>query len=370
MFEHFRCKGLHDRLKDTLFVLKHSFSVIGKDNGIMRPAVHAAFFSFFITTLFFFSLFVLFLREDMLLGWIGIASVFFIFLPWRYVYIVRQKACTAVIAYAAVGDHAVSYRDSYKHTHELRNHFGIIAMIDFMLHFSGRYKSHKRGMLAGFLNKLCPHLADVQDLLSHYMLPAVIIEGKSLHELADELKSLKEAVPEDYHEAFGVDFSGHVVGHFLFVPMIILFSLSLFAGYQFPYLTQDSLITVAGYSFSWLPPLLVLYVVFIAKGILQIFVEMSKVIYYTLFYAQIREQAHIVPTFRHRVRSFLIHNRETPPGGKHRHRDFTEHHKKVANYVHTQMQAGHTEQDIHQHLVDSDYDEHELNRIFDYVRHR
>ena len=62
MFEHFGQKSLHDRLKDTLFVLKHSFSVVGKDKGIMRPALHAAFFSFFIVTLFFFSLFVIFLN--------------------------------------------------------------------------------------------------------------------------------------------------------------------------------------------------------------------------------------------------------------------------------------------------------------------
>ena len=370
MFEHFGQKGLHDRLKDTLFVLKHSFSVVGKDKGITRPALHAAFFSFFIVTLLFFSLFVIFLKEDVLLGWIGIAVVVFIFLPWRYVYVVRQKACTAVIAYAAVGDHPVSYRDSYQHTHELRKHFGIVALIDFMLHFSGKHKSHSRGMLAGFLNKFCPHLSDVQDLLSHYMLPAVIVEGKSLHELADELKGLKEGVHEDYHEAFGVDFSGHVVGHFLLVPILILFTLSLYIGYQFSYLTPDSLITVAGYSFSWLPPLLILYLAFVARGILHIFVEMAKVIYYTLFYIQIREQAHIVPTMRHKVTSFILHNREQPPTGKRRHNDFTEHHKKVANYVHTQLQAGHSEHDIHQHLVDSDYAEGELNRIFDYVRHR
>ena len=370
MFEHFGRKGLHDRMKDSLFVLGHAFKIIGKDKGITRPAMHAAFFSFFIITLFFFSLFVLFLKEDPLLGWIGVGLTIVLFLPWKHLYTVRQKACTSVIAYAAIGDHEVSYRDSYNHTHELRKHFGIIAWIDFLLHFSGSHKSHKRGMLASFLNKFCPHLSDVQDLLSHYMLPAVVIEGKSLHDLADEMNSLKHSVSEEYHEAFGVDFSGHVVSHFLLVPLIILFILSFGMAYQFAYLTPDSLITIGSYSFSWLPLLLVLYLASIFRGIISIFVEMAKVVYYTLFYVQIREQQHIIPGMRHRVRSFILHDREKPPTGKHRHRDFTDDHKQLANYVHTQMQQGHSEHDIHQHLVDSDYAEEELNRIFDYVRHR
>ena len=46
MFEKFHKKSFGDRLKDTGFLLKNSFKVIGKDKDIIKPTIHITILSF------------------------------------------------------------------------------------------------------------------------------------------------------------------------------------------------------------------------------------------------------------------------------------------------------------------------------------
>ena len=54
MFETFTKKPFKDRLKDTGFLIKTSFTIIGKDEDIKKPTIHMIVFSMIINILIFF----------------------------------------------------------------------------------------------------------------------------------------------------------------------------------------------------------------------------------------------------------------------------------------------------------------------------
>jgi len=57
MFEGLTRKPFKDRLKDTGFLLKNSFTIIGKSKDIKAPTIHIIALSILITTFIFASLF-------------------------------------------------------------------------------------------------------------------------------------------------------------------------------------------------------------------------------------------------------------------------------------------------------------------------
>ena len=68
-------------------------------------------------------------------------------------------------------------------------------------------------------------LGEVWDLLNNYMIPAVVIEKKSLRDTVPKLKALRSNVPATLMGVFGIDFVGSVALGFI-LPFYI-FSLIL-----------------------------------------------------------------------------------------------------------------------------------------------
>ena len=178
-------KSFKDRMKDTAYLFKNSFTIIGKDKDIKTPTIKMVIFSFLMTTLFFVSIALYLINKNLLFVSIGLMllDIFFL-LPFSYFYYVRQKASQSWIVYNTLVGKDISYQDALAHTKLEKGKLRLIAFVDIvMAYVSGQKNNERKGAVGFLINIFLSALVEVWDLLSHYMLPAVVIEQKPLKEI-------------------------------------------------------------------------------------------------------------------------------------------------------------------------------------------
>ena len=157
-------------------------------------------------------------------------------------------------------------------------------------------------------------LMEVWDLLSHYMLPAIVIEQKSMKEIIPEMKSLKKNIPATLVGVFGIDFVGNVVNNAFKFFKFFGFLLALFIGYFIAQRTDFCVIHIPWftnvfgqeYKFCWVPLFLIFFIISIFKAILKNIIDSIKIIYFTIFYTAIRLPDSISPEMKDELNSFLL----------------------------------------------------------------
>lgn len=365
MFEKFKKKPFKDRLKDTGFLIKNSFTIIGKEKDIKTPTIHMIVFSIFITTLIFISLFTFFSGHFVFIGILLLLFAIFILVPFRFFYDVRQKADQSWIVYNALTGKDISYSEAHKHTKSQKDKLRLIALVDILIKYVGSQRGQKRGVGGLLVNLFLKALVEVWDLLSHYMLPAVVIEQRPLKEIVPELKALENNVPATLVGVFGIDFVGNVVGFLLFPIYILFLAISVGVGYLVSLTTESTIITIANFSFSWVPVLVMMYVVFVIGGILKKIVESIKVIYFTIFYTSITRPMAIIPSIRNEVTNYLLMRKSdfapkpTPQ---------SQYINQLANYIQQYKNIGYSEEQIVQFLLSKGYSQRDLDAAIKKIR--
>lgn len=290
-----------DRIKNTGFLLKHSFTIAGKDKDIKTPLLLMILFSFIVTTLFWVSVAAFFLRQIWAVPLLLFTA--FILVPFTYFYNVRQKANQSWIVYNTLTGKDIGYADAREHTRTQKGRLRFIALIDLVFGYSRRGKRNRRSMLAQLILSA---LSEVWDLISNYMIPAVVIEQKSLLDLAPQLQGLRKNIPATLAGVFGIDFAGNVVLQALSVFRWACFALAVWLGYVLAPVIPHTAITVFGLSFSWLPILLMLYLLAVIAGIVRNIIDSIKIIYFTIFYTSITRPASIRKDMRSELTSYLL----------------------------------------------------------------
>lgn len=365
-------KSFKERLKDTGFLIKNSFTIVGKDEDIKKPTIHMIVLSIIVSTLFWGSIATFFLGKFVFLGILALLFTIFILVPFRFFYNIRQKADQSWIVYNTISGKDISYADAHNHTKSEKGKLRFIAFVDILMKYAGRSRSNKRGISALLINIFLASLIEVWDLLSHYMLPAVVIEQKPLKEIVPEIKALRTNVPATLVGVFGIDFVGNVVGTLLFPIYLVLLAISVGIGYLIAMSTEATTITINVFSFSlvvsWVPVLIMIYIISIFGGIIKKIVESIKVIYFTIFYTAITRPMVITKAMREELTNYLNMNKsDFAPKSKVRTPQ-QKYINQLADYVKQYKNAGQSEAQIKQYLLSKGYAAKDVNAAINLAR--
>ncbi|MBT7902728.1 hypothetical protein HN587_02620 [Candidatus Woesearchaeota archaeon] len=308
MIQAMKSRPFKQRLKDMGYLLKHSFTVIGKDKDIKTPIINMCVFSGIIISLIFLSLLSFFTGTFVFGGVIILLFTVFFLGIYVYFYNVRQKANLSWIVFNTITGVDISYLDAHNHTKTEKGKLRLIALIDWLMSLTRNRGGEKKGILSLLVIIFFAALREVWDLLSHYMIPAVVIEKKPLNELIVEIKSLKDNIPATLMGVFGIDFAGSIVGSFLFPIYLIIILIGVGIGYLISLATTITVITISGFSFSWVPVLITAYLVFLVGACVAKFVDSIKMIYFTIFYTSLRYPNKIVPEMKQELTNYLVMN--------------------------------------------------------------
>ncbi|MDO8741506.1 MAG: hypothetical protein Q7J54_08150 [Candidatus Woesearchaeota archaeon] len=363
MFEKFTKKPFKDRLKDTAFLFKNSFTIIGKGRDIKKPTINMVIFSALITTLIFGSI-LLFILKFVLAGIFVLLFAVLILIPFRFFYNVRQKADQSWLVYSTLCGKDISYKDAHLHTRSEKWKLRLIAFVDILMRYAGSQRGEKKGILGFLINLFLTVLVEIWDLLSHYMLPAVVIEQKPLKDIVPELKALRNNVPAALAGVFGIDFVGNVIGLLLIPIYLVFLAISVGIGYLISLVTQNTAITISGFSFSWVPILIMMYIIFIIGGILGKFVESIKVIYFTIFYTSITRPMAIIPSIRNELTNYLLMKKsDFEPQSP---RD--QYIGQLTAYIEQYINSGHSREQIRHFLLAKGYPAKDITAAFNLAK--
>ena len=299
-------KSFKQRMADTGYLLKHSLMIIGVEQDLKTSILRMALFSAFLTTLIFFSFFTFFSGILIPLGVLVLLFAIFILIPYKFFFYVRQKADQSWLVYNAITGKDISFKEAHAHTRQHKKELRYVALVDLLVTYVTSQKKRGKGVGVILVNIFLAALREVWDLLQHYTIPVVVIEQKGIMAVVPQLKQLRKNVPATLVGVFGIDFVGGVVNFVLFPVYVLLFALSLGLGFLMTFITSSTIITIGSFSFSWVPPLLILYLAFLVGGILNKFVQAVKTIYFTIFYVSINRPAEITSDIRKDITNYLL----------------------------------------------------------------
>jgi len=306
----FTKKPFKNRIKDTGFLIRHSFTIIGKDEDIKTPMIKMGILTTILRIIFFLSLLtILTIQSHQNVGLIALSVLIWlimavILIPIRFFYDVRQKGNLCWVVYNTLCGTDISYRDAVHHTKSQKNKLRALGFGELALAYSRTFKKDT-GIL---INLFLGFLTEVWDLLSHFMLPSVVIEEKKLKEIAPDLKSLKENVPASLTGVFGLDFAGDAVKQLLLGAAFLLTLLSVAAGWLLTFVSDAGAINLfanEGLSISWIPTYITLFLMALVFGIVGKLVESIKIIYFTVFYTSIKQPQNISEEMRADLTHYL-----------------------------------------------------------------
>jgi hypothetical protein len=343
------------RLKDTRFLIKNSFKIIWKNKDIKTPLIRMIVLSIIINVFLYVFILIFLLKDRELLGTLGLLLLFitlFILVPFRFFYDVRKKAEQSWIVYNTICGKDINYHQAHEHTKSQKSKLRMIAFVDIIVKYANGQRGNKKGILWGLISIFLSFLNEVWDLLSHYMLPAVVIEQKPLKDIIPEIKALKNNVPATLVGVFGIDFVGNVIKSLFFLIMFIGFVNAIVIWYFIRDWTPEALITIESFSFSFsrIPVFIELFLISIIGLIYRKIVESIKVIYFTIFYTSIMRPMDIPQEIKVNLTNYLLMNKQ--PASDQQNSDQKQQHiQKLSEYIEQYKKNGYSEQQIKQFLI-------------------
>ncbi|MDO9535472.1 MAG: hypothetical protein Q7J85_09105 [Bacillota bacterium] len=305
MYERFNRKPFTSRIKDTSFLLQNTFKVVGTNKDIIKPTMRMAVLSIILTTLLFISLLSFFTGRSVGWGVLLLLGLIFVLTPMKFFYYIRQKANQSWLTYNTITGSSIGYRDAHRHTKKQKSSLRQLTFIEIIAKYVGSQRGSKSGVGSILTNLFLSAFVEIWDLLSHYMLPAVVVEQKPLRQLVPQIKSLRNNVPATLVGVFGIDFVGNIINMIVFPLYLVTLLIGVGIGYLLSSVMPDTVWTLGSLSFSWVPPFIALYIVFIIGGIVGKFIESTKVIYFTIFYAAISHPQEISVEMRDELTHYL-----------------------------------------------------------------
>lgn len=298
-------RSFQETLKSALYLLKYSFTLIGKNTGIVRPTVYLAVLSLIMTSLFFGAMACFFSRSNITAGIIALVVLLVILVPLRFFIRTFLKAIQSWMSYLTITGRPVTYPEARRHVKTRTRGLLFIGLVDMIVAKMTHQKSDKGGITGIISGLLLSALTEVWDLLNHYLIPAVVVEGKPLMQSLPEIKSIRENVPSTLVGVFGVDFAGDALRGLLFLPYLLILAIGTGLGYLLGPVFPATSWTLGGHAVSWVPVLVTLYLNFAIGGMLKACVESVKAIYFTIFYTTIMHEDQIPEAYREQLMGYL-----------------------------------------------------------------
>ncbi len=292
--------GIFDSFKDTMQLLKNTFVVIGRNPAIFRPTVAQIIIFGIFYAIFIASIIAVYLATGVmtLIAFFGILIALFIIIPLFPYIKVYYNAAQCWIVYHTFTGHNISYDDGLKRAKENKMDIFVIGTIDIVLTWIAnklKERSNKGGIwvVVGLLLKLLAKgIEEGWDLIGHYLLPAAIIQDKSVREVLPDIKNIKNNVPGALVGVFGIDFAGNMlmslVGYIYVILLIGTGAIGYFLG-------------------TWIPFYIMIVLIIGLNVVSRILVDMVKTVYFTIFYTALTIPMNIPEQYRAEVTNYLLY---------------------------------------------------------------
>lgn len=307
-----------ERFQNLAYLLKHSFSIVGRDRDIVEPWIRMVIYSFIQLTLFFGAVF-FFAMEQVAVG-LGFTGLWFVMLMYLVFYLNYQEIRQSWLVYQTVIGNDRSYQEAVEQSNQLSSEVRWLAIFDiFFIWLSSMKNKDDPGIIGMIINLLIEGLEEVWDLANHYLLPAVAIDKMSLTDGVKSMKRLKDKVPESLMGIFGIDLLGSVVGMIVMPVHLVMFLLASVTGvYAAGIAPSATVMTVSeefakqlsflfgdSRQFTWLPIFLFGMGSATLSMLLKRTVTSVKVIYFTIFYTKITHADRIQPNLQDELGDYL-----------------------------------------------------------------
>lgn len=311
-----RRPGIKERVSQLGYLLKHTFAIVGKDPGIVRPWVRMTLYAVVMSSCFFLAIALLALGKG-LVGTLLLLLAFSLFL-YKYFYYVRQELRQSWLVAEALQGRSRDASSAGQRVAELASTARGIAWIDLLM--SGLVKfGLQRGKVGRLLGLVLRGLIEVWDLVNHYLLPSTAVDSHGIKDGISRMQRLKESVPETLGGVFGIDIAARAVGTIMspiYAIMVILaLLLGIWLGDAVPAFYAGDLMQNVEASngvplpetlhFSWLPLLIALWIGKLFSVVLERVTTSVKVIYFTIFYMRITHAEDILPEIRDELEAYL-----------------------------------------------------------------
>ena len=315
--------GVKERITQLGYLLKHTFTLVGRDPGILRPWVRMSVYGVVMVSLFFTCVIALWVNN----GNIGTPALLLALgmFVYKYFYYVRQELRQSWLVSEALQGEKRSAAEAKARVKTLKGKARGIALMDIVLNgmLSWALRFGPAGMLMSLLLR---GLREVWDLVNHYLLPSVAVDGYGIRESVSRMKRLRENVPETLVGVFGIDVAARAVGTIMFPFYALMVLIGLLIGIwvgdpQSPYYVGDPLAgtAMAGAGplpetlpITILPVLVALWIAKLFSVVLERMATSVKVIYFSIFYMRITHADDILPEIRGELEVYLRMEAEDP----------------------------------------------------------
>lgn len=301
-----------DRLSRIGYLLKHTFTVVGRDPDIAKPLIWMGVYATVMVTAFFVGVAGLFLTSG-LLATIGFGAAVVLYL-YKFFFYNYKEIGQSWLVYETVCGRDRSYGEAKQKARDLKWSVRKLAALDLaMAYLMSKRNQNSNGWGQKLLNLFLAGLNEVWDLVNHYLLPAVAIDNFSLTEGIKQMKQLRSQVPATLTGVFGIDFIGRLVGQINATLYLVLFLLSGGLAYlgsgvlpeAFAFTVPENPVTEVPIVLNALPIVVFFYLGKVMGAIFERVVTSVKVIYFTIFYTQITHADHISDDLQSQLVSFL-----------------------------------------------------------------
>lgn len=305
--------GWLDGFAGTVPLLKQTLDVVRRNPEILRPTYRQFFWTGLFTVLLILGIWGLFLSlfnpnpvfGGLLLVVLGISLIGLVLvLPFLKTY---YRAGQVWMIYQTFAGKPVTFAQGMQRAKENRMDVFIFTIVEMIANFiSARLKQGVQGkgiiviILSAIMWILGKVVEEGWDLISHYLLPAAVIEDKSVDQILPRIKDIKDHVPAALVGVFGIDLVGDVIGGMF---MILLF-LATIAGVIIGLFTGQ----------LWFVGLVIILFILVASAY-GIVVDMIKTIYFTLLYISITRPIDIAKEYRAEVTQYLKAPTQMTHGG-------------------------------------------------------
>jgi len=302
-----------DRLSRIGYLLKHTFTVVGRDTDIAAPWAWMNVYAIVMVTAFFGGITGFFAGSTTFgIGSLGVAILMFVYKYFFYNY---KEMAQSWLVYETICGRDRSYADAKQTAKKRAAGVRKLAGLDMLMAYlvSQRGGGDNQGWGAKLVNLFLTGLNEVWDLVNHYMLPAIAIDQLTLTDGVKKMKDLRDQVPKTLMGVFGIDFIGRVVGQVtggLYVLLILAAGGAMYLGGEalpeaFQYTIQENPLGSGPLTLNVLPLILGLYVGKLFGVVFERTVTSVKVIYFTIFYMQITHRDRIADDLRLQLVSYL-----------------------------------------------------------------
>ena len=292
-----------EQLKNTFFLLKNTFKILWKNKDIIIPTKVSIYYSVILRILFFSMIGSFFINP---LVWVILLFIWFIAFIYKFFYLAKQKANQSYLVYNTISWNNISYDKSLNYIKNEFNKYKSIAFIDMARWYIEKAnnweKSWIKWMIVGLI---LSWLEEVLDLISNYLLPAMVIENKSITKVKDDLKSVKDNVPQALVWVFWIDFLWSAINTLFGLIYFFMILIAWLIGWGMWFVSDTMIITIAENNISILPWIISIVIISIIAVIILRLVDGVKVVYFTVFYTNIMKSESITDDLKNELQNYL-----------------------------------------------------------------